>query len=388
MTMICGIIAEYDPFHNGHAWQLREARRLTQADHMICVISGSFTQRGMPALLAPHQRAQMALDAGADLVLQMPYSFSVCNAERFALGGVYILTQLGVEALCFGVEQDSIPIIENAAALLESPSDIFKKQLRQALDAGDSFPKAQGQALAQSLHADPALFSMPNAALGICYARANLRLNAGMRLFPVPRSGQYHDSTLPGDGTLPSATAVRAAILSGDWKQVQNSVPEKAFEIIEEAYRSRNYHEPGSLDFLLRWKLRQQKDFTHLPDLSEGIENRLVLASDCTNREAMVHAIKSKRYSYARINRLLSHVLTDTDERCIAALPPYAYTLGFLQKASPLLKNAKENGFSVYSNAVSGLCYDMDLDIKADDLWALGAGKTFGAIFRDKPIIL
>ena len=149
--MICGIIAEYDPFHNGHAWQLREARRLTQADHMICVISGSFTQRGMPALLAPHQRAQMALDAGADLVLQMPYSFSVCNAERFALGGVYILKQLGVEALCFGVEQDSIPIIENAAALLESPSDIFKKQLRQALDAGDSFPKAQGQALSQSL---------------------------------------------------------------------------------------------------------------------------------------------------------------------------------------------------------------------------------------------
>ena len=135
---------------------LRKARRLTQAEHVICVISGSFTQRGMPALFAPHQRAQMALDAGADLVLQMPYSFSVCNAERFALGGVYILKQLGVEALCFGVEQDSIPIIENAAALLESPSDIFKKQLRQALDAGDSFPKAQGQALSQSLHADPA----------------------------------------------------------------------------------------------------------------------------------------------------------------------------------------------------------------------------------------
>ena len=101
---ICGIIAEYDPLHCGHAWHLSEARRRTGADYVVCVMSGSFTQRGMPALLSPHTRAEMALRAGADLVLQLPVSFSLCDAERFALGGVEILRQLGAEALCFGAE--------------------------------------------------------------------------------------------------------------------------------------------------------------------------------------------------------------------------------------------------------------------------------------------
>ena len=385
---ICGIIAEYDPFHNGHAWQLEEARRVSGADLVICVISGCFTQRGMPALFDPHTRAAMALQNGADLVLQFPYSFSVCSAERFALGGVHILKQLGAQALSFGAEPESIPYIEQAALLLEQPTEAFLSCLHQRLDSGDSFPKAQGIALAEALQADPAVFALPNASLAISYARANLRLNTGMALYPIPRSGQYHSELIPFDGTLPSATAVRNAILSEQWDAVKASVPAASFSLIESAVQHGNYHHPQALDPLLRWTLRQENDFSTLPDLSEGIENRLTLAADYTDRSDMVLAVKSKRYSYARVNRLLTHALMGTNGKLLSPLPAYAYVLGFRKEASSLLRNAAQNNLSTPSSARAGETYEMDLDIRADDLWNIGANKPFGAIFREKPLIL
>ena len=385
---ICGIIAEYDPFHNGHAWQLQEARRATDADYVVCAISGCFTQRGMPALLSPHIRAEMALRSGADLILQLPFSFSVCNADRFAIGGLHILKQLGAQALSFGAEPESIPYIEQAAQLLENPPNAYQDRLRQLLNSGNSYPKAQGQALADILQADPAVFAQPNAALAISYARANIRLNTKMTLHSIPRSGRYHDGLIPADGSLPSATAVRNAILAGDWSQVKNAIPADCYPLVEQAFRNKDFHLPQSLDGLLRWKLRQEKHFSTLPDLSEGIENRLSAAADCLNRNDMVLAIKSKRYSYARVNRLLTNALMDTQGGKLGKLPSYAYVLGFRRNASHLLRAAEQNGFLLPANARANISYEMDLDIRADDLWNLGASKPFGAIFREKPVIL
>ncbi|MBQ9197754.1 MAG: nucleotidyltransferase family protein [Clostridia bacterium] len=385
---ICGIIAEYDPFHNGHAWQLSQARRISRADIIVCVISGRFTQRGMPALFSPHLRARAALLASADLVLQMPFSFSVSNAERFSQGGVSILKQLGVQALSFGVEAESIPWIDAAAMLLENPTEEYRTCLRQALDDGVSFPKAQGIALAKALNVSPDVFSMPNASLAICYARANLKLHANMALYPVPRSGRYHDAQLHDDGPLPSATAVRGAIAAGDWPLVKSAVPPFSAALLEHAVSEGDVHPPHALDPLLRWRLRSERDFSQLPDLSEGIENKLSSAANCLDRNAMILSVKSKRYSYARISRLLTHALLGTRSDLLSPTPEYAYVLGFRQEASPLLRAAHDNGFPIFANAQNNFSYDMDLDIQADDLWNLGAGKPFGAIFREKPVIL
>ena len=386
---VCGIIAEYDPLHNGHAWHLREAKRLSGAEYIVCVLSGCFTQRGMPALLSPHIRARMALEAGADIVLQPPFSFSVCNGERFALGGISVLRQMGAESLCFGAEPDSIPLIEPAAELLEHPTASFQQRLRQLLSEGNSFPKAQGTALAEALNASADLLALPNAALAICYARINLRLNAGMRMLPVPRSGQYHSDLLPQDGALPSATAVRAAALSGQWEQVKAALPPSAFALLKSEFDQGRAHMPDALTPLLRWKLRTKRDFSLLPDLSEGVENRLSSAADCLMRDDMVMQIKSRRYSYARINRLLTHALTDTDSRQISTFPRYAYILGFRKEASRLLKLPEDAPLRLYSAAdPNAEDAEMRLDIRADDLWALGANQPFGTIFREKPVIL
>ena len=386
---ICGIIAEYDPFHNGHAWHLAEAKRVSQADLIVCAMSMSFTQRGMPALLPYHLRAEMALRNGADIVLGLPVSFSVCDAERFALGGVHILKQIGAHALSFGVEPSGLAHIHRIAAVLEDERPDFQMLLHQHLATGKSFPQAQGLALAGVLGLPPALLNHPNLALAICYARANMRLMAGMDLYPIPRNGNYHDSSLPEAGFLPSAAAVRKAVLANDWKAVERTVPPDAYGLLRGAFDRGEYHPTEALTPLLRWHLRQCDGVSSLPGLSEGIENRLQSAADCMTREEMVLRIKSKRYPFARISRMLTHLLLGTDFRQLEPLPLHAYVLGFRRGCSGLLRSGKKNGLRL----INGLhatpdSPEMLLDAHADDLWALGAHQPYGAIFREKPVIL
>ena len=166
---MAGIIAEYDPLHNGHAWHIAQARAASGDEPTVVVMSCCFTQRGMPALLSPHARAEMALRAGADIVLGLPVSFSVCEAERFALGGVSILARTGlVHSLSFGVEPGNEDCILPAAQLLETPDSTFQAALRKGLDQGLPFPRAQGEALAARLGLPPDCLAAPNTVLPIC----------------------------------------------------------------------------------------------------------------------------------------------------------------------------------------------------------------------------
>ncbi len=388
---VCGIIAEYDPFHLGHLYQMQQARALSGADYIVCVMSCAFTQRGMPALLSAHQRADMALHAGADVVLGLPVAFSVCDAERFALGSVEIFRKTGVvDALSFGLEPGSEALLHDAAHLLEAPTPAFRQALREGLQSGCAFPQAQGEALSRCLHVDAALLAQPNTALAICYARANLRLNAHLSFYPVSRRGAYHDQTLPDSAAaLPSATAVRAAVLRGEWNRVHSSVPDRSYQLLKQSVSDGHIHTPDALTPLLRWALRTGGDFSCLPTLSEGLENRLPLAASCATRDDMVHAIKSRRYPYARINRLLTHVLLHTDAGTLPDLPSYAYVLGFRKNASHLLRKAAKNDLALYGSlSGASLTPSMQLDARADDLWSLGAQMPFGGIYREKPVIL
>ena len=385
---ICGIIAEYDPFHNGHAWHLNMAKSITGADRVVCVISGCFTQRGMPALIHPIDRAEMALHSGADLVLQLPYSFSVCTADRFASGGVHILNQAGASSLCFGAEPEGIPYISEAAQYLEQPEEDYYFLLRRYLDDGLPFPKAQGMSLSACLHIPFHITELPNTILGISYVRACLRLKADFSIFPVPRSGNYHNEVL-SSASLPSAAAVRSALYRHDWDSVREAVPEYSYSLLRRLFEENDYHLPDALTGLLRWKLRCNDSPCHLPDLSEGLQNRLHMADSFSQRDDIVKCICSRRYSYARVSRLLSHVLTDADSRYLDPLPSYAYLLGFRKDASELVNAMHKNGFSVLAHIQDNPPpYEQMLDERADSLWALGAGKPFGGLYRRKPYIL
>ena len=388
---ICGIIAEYDPFHNGHLWQLEQARLKSQADLIVCVISTCFTQRGMPALFSPQLRAEAALHAGADLVLGLPVSYSVCTADRFALGGIHILKKLGANALSFGIEPDGMEVFERAAAVLSAPDDSFRSRLSEHLQQGLPFPLAQGLTLSEIIGVSSDILALPNTALAISYCKANIQLKAGLEMFPIPRIGNYHDENLPEDGLFPSATAVRNAVLQSNMSAVQKAVPTFSASLIEKAVQNNDLHLPEALTPLLRWKLRTTapKDIAALPDLSEGLENRFSAAANCSTRDEMVLAIKSKRYPYSRINRLLTHLLLGTDASRLSALPEHAHILAFRHHASSILKAAKDNEFPLYPHIPpKPSTYELSLDAHADDLWHLGANESFGAAYRTHPFIL
>lgn len=387
---VCGIIAEYDPFHKGHAWQIKQAKEKSGADYIICVMSMSFTQRGMPALLCPHDRAHMALLGGADLVLGVPYAFSVCDAEKFALGGVEILRRCGiVNALSFGIEESGFDCFSDIAGLLDNPPPSYLEDLHRNLQQGLSFPRAQGEALANALQIDADVFSLPNTSLAVCYARAAAQTKADFSLYPVVRKGNYHDAALKDDdAAFSSASAIRAAIQAEDWTAVKSALPDYSYEILLKAKRENRLQRYQPLDSLLRWRLRNDA-FDRLPDCSEGIENRFRDAANAATRDEMVLAVKTKRYTYARINRLMAHVLTQTNKSDIPVLPEYAYILGCKKHAMHLLHDIAENGLPLYHRLPSGSLSSMlELDRKADDLWAIGAQISFGTLHRAKPIIL
>ncbi len=240
-----GVIAEYDPFHLGHAYHLQQARQRTQADWVLCVMSGCFTQRGQGALLSPAQRARMALESGADVVLELPVPWAVREAEHFALGGISILHRLGcITHVAFGAETDDLPALSRCAALLEQPSPSLDAAVRERLAQGVSHPAALGGAL-EALFPGLGL-SKPNNVLGLCYLRALLRLHSSIQPVLVPRAGDYHATDWSGG--FPSATAVRGAISRGDWLRVSQALPQRSYALLRAAVQRGELFHPQVLD--------------------------------------------------------------------------------------------------------------------------------------------
>ena len=383
---VCGIIAEYDPFHKGHERHLLLAREKSGADYVICVISGSFTQRGAPALLPAHDRAEMALRCGADAVLQLPYAFSVREAEYFALGGVYILNALNcVTHLSFGSETDDLNLLQTAADILEQPDDAFTAALQSALQRGLSFAAAQGQALKGALGPAAEHLNAPNAALALSYLRAIRRLGSAMLPVPILRAQDYHAMEMEA---YPSASAVRGAILRGDWASVERAIPPAALPVLKRAVRE-GLCPPDGLDAILRHTLltAQKENMSRWPGMAEGLEDRILAAAKTeVSREALIDAVKTRRYTQGRISRALCHGLLNVTKDSLPALPDHARILGFRESARPLLRVMQKSGFPLITRPARADC--AQLDIRADELRAIAAGLPLGDAYRRPPVIV
>ena len=380
---VAGIICEYDPFHRGHARQFALIRKQLPDAHIVCLMSGCFTQRGMPAVHAPRARAEAALRAGADLVLELPCAFSVRDAEHFALGGVEILSRLGfVTHLSFGTE-DEPSALTDAAALLESPSSAFTDALKQALSEGQSFAAAQGVALKRCLGGDA--WEKPNNILALCYLRAIRRLKSPLIPLPVHREGDYHAKLLSAQ-EFPSAIAVRKAFFA------------KEYAAAEAACGYPLPHSPvcrpEALDLLLLYKLRcaSPEELRLLPDCTEGLENRLkACAAEAASREELLSLLKTRRYAHARLSRLCAHALLDMKDETLANRhPAYVRLLGLRKEASGLTALLKSSNIPVIAKAADGPLRDplYQLDQRAYELWALGAGLPSGLMFSQGTAIV
>lgn len=413
---VAGIICEYDPFHRGHQRQFELIRQQLPDAAIVCLMSGPFTQRGMPALFSPAFRAEAALRAGADMVLELPCTFAVRDAEHFALGGVSILSRLGfVTHLSYGVEDSSIDL-EAAARLMEEPTEQYTAVLRGELDKGCSFAAAQGTALAACVpYEAPApgsnaadrqtardLWQQPNLILALCYHRALLRLGSSSQSLPVKRLGGYHDAVLPAGtagasldassspaAVYPSATAVRKAYLHGDTTAAEAAC---GYPLPVDG-DAKPVCQPDALDSVLLYRLRSMtpEQLRCLPLCTEGLEYRLAAAvRQTTSRETLLEALKTKRYARARLSRLCAHGLLGMTKELLEAhpLPEYVRLLGFRKESAHLLSCLRDSAIPIITKAADGDLQNplYALDNTAYDLWALGAGIPAGLMMRSQVV--
>lgn len=344
-----GIIAEYNPFHNGHKYQLDESRRLTGADYTIVIMSGNFVQRGAPALLDKHLRAEMALRCGADLVIELPAIYSSSSAEYFSAGAVSTLDKLGVVThLCFGSECGDIEIMTKIARILADEPEEYSAALRQQLKQGISFPVARNQALLQYypfLWTYKDVFSLPNNILGIEYIKATLRRGSTMIPTTVRRTGAgYHDRMT--ETGFCSALALRHALHAGqDPDFMKSQMPDAAWKILHESVKDTLPLCSNDFSDLLYYKLllEREKGYTKYLDVSADLSDRIRNHLDSyRDYDSFCDLLKTKNMTYTRISRCLLHILLNFEKETMELCreldyAPYARVLGLRKDADKLL---------------------------------------------------
>lgn len=365
------VVCELNPLHFGHLSLLDAARRRSAG--VVCIMSGHFVQRGEPAILDKWARTRLALAAGADLVAELPPPWACAGAERFAQGGVALAGSLaGVGQLFFGSEKADPAAITRAARALLSPG--FSQALARQPDTGASFARRRQQALEGLIGGDAALLGSPNAALGVEYTKAILGMGLPLRPVAIPRTGAAHDRPAAPGETL-SASQLRGKILAGE--SLRGFAPGFTCQALEEEKRAGRC--PASLAYLERPILARLRgmapeEFARLPDISEGLENRLYkYARQACSLEELYALVKTKRYTHARIRRLVMAAFLGFSGD-LPALPPYLPVLGMTARGAALLKGcslpvvtrlADVSRLPPASQALYSLC------AQADDLYAL-----------------
>ena len=340
-----GIIAEYDPFHNGHAWQLRQARAMG-AERIAVAMSCGLVQRGALPLLPEAVRTRAALTCGADFVFALPAPYACAGAEAFARAGVALLAAAGCDGLVFGAETPDAALLMKAAELLDS--DAYRDALRAELSGGARNFAAARQAAAAAVCPDPraaALLDQPNNNLAVEYCRAIRSLAPRMKAHPLPRQGANHGEALhSGHGQFASASALRLLWAEGRADALAPYVPEEVLPFYQKAYAAGQYTDfaaAGRCELtLLRAGCRGETPFAQVRGISEGLEHRLESAvRTAVSYDGLLDTLTTVRYPRARMRRLAMDAALDWAADALPALPPYLHLLGGRKDALPLLKH-------------------------------------------------
>ena len=351
MTNVLGIICEYNPFHNGHLYQLEEAKKACNADFTIAVMSGNFTQRGDVALFDKWTRTEMALKNGIDLVIELPTVYATSSAENFADGAIKILNSLGiVDYLAFGSESGDITLLDKIATILYNEPKEFSQLINMQLRSGLSYPKARELAIATyfrgSKQYTEALES-PNNILGIEYLKALKRQKSHIIPITIKRINSDYNSTSTKNN-FASATAIRERLQNN--KNIHRLVPYETYELIEEKLKKKDFLTNLSIfEKEIIYSLRKMtlEEIANLPDVTEGLENKIKFAvSNFTTLDKVIENIKSKRFTQTRIQRILVYALleiTKKDMNIARKTTPYIRVLGFNKHGKKIISAIASN---------------------------------------------
>ena len=346
--MVLGIIAEYNPFHNGHLYHLLKSKEEAKADSVIAVIGGNFTQRGEPSLLDKWCKAEMAIANGADLVIELPVLYSISSAENFADGAIKVLSSLKiVDTISFGTEYEDLNKLNIVANTLFKEPKEYKDFLSKYLKDGKSFPKARELALIKYLQDSEysSIISSPNNILGIEYLKALKKYSSKISPINIKRIDSGHLS-LDYSSEFASATAIRNLVYSNRLKDVKSYIPPASFTILSEELKYGHFvKDLSKFENIIIYNLRNMslEQIANMPDVSEGLEHLIKKAANsCNTISELINIIRSKRYTETRIRRILLYSLlqiTKKDMAIAKKTSPYIRVLGANQHGKKLISD-------------------------------------------------
>lgn len=396
-----GIIAEYNPFHNGHQYQIKEAKKQSGADFAVIAMSGDFVQRGTPAILDKYTRTKMALLGGADLVLELPSLWSCASAEYFAAAGIALLEQTGiVDTVSFGCESVSLEHFFALSDFLCREPEAYRNALNKALKDGNSFPKARVMALAETMPdiTDDVLSLLltPNNILALEYCKALQRRISSMSALPVLRIGAgYHEECT--DSSFSSATGIRRILNTNasDFASLSDKIPAAVFHDFKDNFHNHALLSEDDFSAYLGLELLKHDDFCEFADVSGDLSNRILrLKNSYVSYSSFAEQLKSKDMTHTRLNRVLCHILLGHKEKDYdfyrnLDYVPYIRVLGCKQNASVLLKEMKHrsplplvtNLTQASSVLTSDALHLLEKDLYAHELYRLALTQKSGRVY-------
>jgi predicted nucleotidyltransferase len=399
-----GVVVEYNPFHNGHLHHLNETKRASGADLVIACMSGHFLQRGEPALTSKWARTKMALAAGVDMVIELPYAFATQHAEIFAKGSISLLSEIGCDSFCFGSEDGDLASFEETVDLIDENIHTYNDSIKDYVSKGVSYPSALSKAFKDLKGSEDMIdLSKPNNILGYHYVSARNEFAPGMQAFTITReSAGYHDEHFTSS-SIASATSIRKTLFDPNrqTETINHYIPSSSLNVLDE-YRQEfgGYHRWENYWPLLKYKIiaSSPSELQDIYEIEEGIENRIIeCAREALSFYEFMTMLKTKRYTWTRLQRMSLHILTNTSKEEMNRRhysPAYIRLLGMNQKGREYLHFCKKSlNLPLVSKLSSANKDDIFLDIKASEVYSLGlpssqSNKLLLQEWSQPPIIL
>lgn len=332
MNKVVGIVAEYNPFHNGHLYQINKIREKYKDATIIVVCSSSFTQRGDTSILNKFDKAKVALNNGVNLVVELPYVYSTQSSDIFASAAIKILNYLKVDTICFGTERDSIGDIKKCAITqLDEPK--YNEIVREELELGVNYPTALNKALKKLIDIE---ITEPNDLLALSYVKEIIKNQYNIEIFNIKRTNDFHD--IDSNEMIVSASNIRNKLINNI--DIKDKVPSDVYKILKNIKFNDKYFE------FLKYKINSENDLEKYLDVDEGLSTRIRNSIDKSNSlDELIQNIKTKRYTYNKISRMLNHILCSftKDERDKTKDIEYIRILGFDEVGQKHLNSIKDN---------------------------------------------
>ena len=332
MNKVVGIVAEYNPFHNGHLYQINKIREKYKDATIVVVCSSSFTQRGDTSILNKFDKTKVALNNGVNLVVELPYAYSTQSSDIFASAAIKILNYLKVDTICFGTERDSIDEIKKCAdTQLNNPE--YDKIVKEQLDLGINYPTALNKALKKLIGIE---ITEPNDLLALSYIKEIIKNKYNIEIFSIKRTNDFHD--INSNEMIVSASNIRNKLINNI--DIKDKVPSDVYEILKNIKFNNKYFE------FLKYKINSESDLEKYLDVDEGLSSRIRNSIDKSNSlEELIQNIKTKRYTYNKISRMLNHILCSftKDERDQVKTIEYIRILGFDEVGQKHLNSIKDD---------------------------------------------